>query len=66
MQPIEFHGLLREVKQYRIGTSGDLEARAWIIFRPLDKGNDLAVAKLSKIQEEEQEIKVSVAIDNVD
>lgn len=62
MEPIEFHGMLKKVEQYRISASGDLEAKVWIIFRPLDKNNELAFAKLSEIQKLEQEIKVSVIL----
>ena len=61
MEPIEFHGMLKEVRSYRMA-GGDLEARFTAIFRPLDSGNEMAMAKLSKIQELEQEIKVKVEI----
>ena len=64
MEPIEFHGMLKEVRSYRMA-GGDLEAKATIAFRPLDKGNELAIAKLSKIQELEQEIKVSVILNEI-
>jgi len=59
---VSLRGMIYEVKGYRMA-SGDLEGRLVIKFRPLDHSNSNAIALLSKMQEFEQEVDVTVGLD---
>lgn len=59
-EPICFQAMIKNVTSYRLA-SGDLEAKATFVFRPLDANNKEAVSQLSKMQEIEEEVKVVVA-----